>query len=305
MKNIIIFVLVLLGLECFSQQGNPICPYNENGYTPSQVKQFSLSSSEISKNFRTELLIIVNSALKNSEENLILNEKHIDWIFQHVKDSSVSLSSFTNSCKIGNTIKFYSDKNFTGIVGVFSYGKCRLILYKTVCMNLLKVPPIKVEGNNVVKINGNNSNNTNTVVYIPVHDTVYVRNTEKVYVDNGNNSNPNNYQQNNYVGGTTVTTRTGATFYPDQMCYNNYGYGYNYYVGLGYNSNNCNHVGYSYHSNNGCNSGSHNNHNHGNSNHFNGSSHSSGGGGNNSYYGHRNGNHSNGGNGKNNSGHRR
>ena len=249
MKNLIIFVLVLLGLECFSQQGNPICPYNENGYSVLEVKKFALNSSEISKNFCTELLIIVNSALKNSEENLILNEKHIDWIFQHVKDSAVVLNSFTNSCKIGNTIKFYSDKNFTGIVGVFSYKKCKLILYKTICMNLLRVSPI---------INGNNSNNTNTVVYIPVHDTVYVNNTEKVYVDRNNSNNNQRWSASSGTQNYTYWNNWNPPYPNYAPMGGAYNYNYGHYNGGGGNCNNNygHRGGYRGHRGNGCNNGS-------------------------------------------------
>ena len=198
MKNLIIFAFaLLLGLECFSQ-GKPICPYNENGYTVSQVKSFALESTELSANYRKELLKIVNTGLANAGEKLILDERHIEWIFKNVKDSSIQLNSFVNSYKIGNVIYFKDDKNFKGMVGVFQYGKCRLILYKTICLNLLKVPPILVE--------------TETKI-----DQI-----DPVLVDNNINTNNQNQNKNYVSGNNTFTVRTGATFIPDQPYYNSY-----------------------------------------------------------------------------------
>ena len=212
MKNLIIFVLAtLLGLECFSQ-GKPICPYNENGYTVSQVKSFALEPSELSANYRGEILKIINAGLINSGENLVLDQRHISWIFQHVKDSAVQLNSFVNSYKIGNVIYFKDDKNFSGMVGVFQYKKCRLILYKTICLNLLKVPPIPVEtGTKIEQIDPvvNNNNNVNT-----------------------NHQNQFDENNSNNTGGNTFVVRTGGTFIPDQQYYQpqpNY-YGSNSFV---------------------------------------------------------------------------
>jgi len=203
MKNLIIFAFALLGLECFSQ-GKPICPYNENGYTVSQVKSFALEPSELSANYRKELLKIVNAGLVKAGENLILDQRHISWIFQHVKDSAVQLNSFVNSYKIGNVIYFKDDKNFSGMVGVFQYKKCRLILYKTICLNLLKVDLIPIEtGKKIDQINplvNNNNVNTNS-------------NNQNQF-DNYQNQNQNNYQHQNYYGGRFVTVTTGAEYTP-------------------------------------------------------------------------------------------
>ena len=206
----IFIAFVLTGPECFSQ-GKPICPYNENGYSILEVKKFVLNSSELSANYRKELLKIVNAGLVKAGENLILDQRHISWIFQNVKDSSVQLNSFVNSYKIDNVIYFKDDKNFSGMVGVFQYKKCRLILYKTICLNLLKVPPIPVKtGTKIEQIDpvvNNNSNNTG--------GNTFVVRTGGTFIPDQQYYQP----QPNYYGSNSFVVRTGGKFISDhQMC---------------------------------------------------------------------------------------
>jgi len=61
-----------------------------------------------------------------------------------------NLNNFINSRRTSNSeIKFFYDKSFDGMVGIFNYNRCLLVVYKTRCMNLLKVqlqqPPIIVK----------------------------------------------------------------------------------------------------------------------------------------------------------------
>lgn len=141
-KIIFVLFLVLVGLEGFGQGGQPIRPYNENGYTIASAKEFVVGTSALSANYRRELLRIVNAGLKASGETLVVNETHLWWILDSTSYGQRTFSSFTNSRRVGDRIEFYQDKNFTGTVSVFRYGKCELVLYKTICMNLLEVPVV-------------------------------------------------------------------------------------------------------------------------------------------------------------------
>ncbi|MEK7588778.1 MAG: hypothetical protein AAB438_03085 [Patescibacteria group bacterium] len=147
MKNALTFAafFFLFVVNSFAQKGQPIQPYNENGYKKVDIKKFALDSTLVlSSNFRKELVKIVNEALVATGESLVVTEANISWIINNTVDSTVTLSDFTNSGRVGNSIKFFQDQDFTGMVKVFVYGNCRVILMKTICMNLLKVPAEKI-----------------------------------------------------------------------------------------------------------------------------------------------------------------
>lgn len=132
----------MLGIVSISNGQGPIQPYNENGYSISQVETFALSGSVLADNWRKELLSIVNSGLVSAGIEIeTLDQRHISWIFDHVKYEVVTLTNFINSKKVGvGGISFFLDRNtFTGQVGVFEYNGLRIILFKTICMNLLKI----------------------------------------------------------------------------------------------------------------------------------------------------------------------
>ncbi|MFZ2205701.1 MAG: hypothetical protein WAV23_03870 [Minisyncoccia bacterium] len=143
MKKILFILAVLLFVgSSKAQRLQPIQSYNENGYTIDQVKNFLMGTSELSKNYRKEFLHIVNFGLVTAGETVKVDENNIFWVLDHVQYSEMKLEGFTNSGRKGNTIQFYPDKNFQGTVGIFQYGKCKLIIFKTICMNLLEVPVI-------------------------------------------------------------------------------------------------------------------------------------------------------------------
>lgn len=136
-------MILMLGVVLSSNGQGPIQPYNENGYTVSQIKSFALSDSDLASNWRKELLLIVNSGLISAEIKIeTLDHRHLDWIFDRIHYEVVTLTNFTNSKKVGvGAISFFTDRNtFTGQVGVFEYNGLRIILFKTICMNLLKIP---------------------------------------------------------------------------------------------------------------------------------------------------------------------
>jgi len=136
-KTVFFLVLFLLGLipNVF---GQPIMPYRENDYSIDEVKKFSLSQTTLSTN--RQMLKIVNEGLAVSGENMILGESNIYWILDHVVYERRTLTNFYNSRRDGGEIKFFFDKNFDGMVGIFKYNKCSKVLFKTRCINLLKVP---------------------------------------------------------------------------------------------------------------------------------------------------------------------
>jgi len=145
-KALLVFLgLILLGLIS-NVQGQPIMPYKENDYSIDEVKRFSLSNTTFSSNWNKELVKIVNDGLLSAGENLVLSENNTFWILDHVYYERRNLTNFYNSKKDGIEIKFFPDKERgkeieDGImVGIFKYNKCSRVLFKTRCMNLLKVP---------------------------------------------------------------------------------------------------------------------------------------------------------------------
>lgn len=144
-KLVCILILTISWLISNGQLYPPIQPYQENDYSLDQVKSFAMASTELSSSWRKELLEIVNNGLAEAGENMVLGESNISWILDHVVYERRSLSYFTNSRRIGNKVNFFLDKSsFDGMVGVFKYGKCNLIIYKTKCMNLLKISVVVV-----------------------------------------------------------------------------------------------------------------------------------------------------------------
>lgn len=141
-KQILFLVLVLVIALSTSAQG-PIKPYNENGYTLSQVETFALSGSALANSWRDNMLSIVNNGLVSADIDMVLDQRHISWIIDHIHYEVVTLTNFTNSRKTSNgTIEFFVDNNtFTGQVGVFEYKELKIVLFKTICLNLLDVQP--------------------------------------------------------------------------------------------------------------------------------------------------------------------
>jgi len=142
MKKIkILTLLLMIGVLSYGS-GNPICPYNENGYSIAEVKTFALGDGLLNENYRKEMLRLVNQALVSSGEQLVLTENNISWLLDQVIYKPITLSAgYKNSRTLdGFNLSFFNDdKGFTGEVGIFVFGKCYLILFKTICMNLLDV----------------------------------------------------------------------------------------------------------------------------------------------------------------------
>jgi len=134
-KNIFLAFVLITGLECL---GQPVQPYDENGYSIEKVKKFSVENNSLSASWRKEALGILNAELQKAGETLVLNEKHMFWILDHVQYHRVKIEKFSNSKNVGEKIQFFPDTNFDGIVGIFEYGKCKVILFKTICLNLIK-----------------------------------------------------------------------------------------------------------------------------------------------------------------------
>jgi hypothetical protein len=137
-KLVVILILTLGWLNSNGQLYPPIQPYLENDYSVNQVKRFALAETELSSNWRAEFLSIINTGLANAGESMVVNESNIDWVMSQIVYERRSLNNFTNSRRIGNKIDFFSDSHFDGMVAVFVYNKCNLVVFKTRCMNLLK-----------------------------------------------------------------------------------------------------------------------------------------------------------------------
>jgi len=147
MKKLLLLLLLILGWSATinGQLYPPIQPYLENDYTISQVKTFALANTELSSNWRRELVAIVNKGLSDAGEKMILNTGNVSWILDHVYYERRKITNFSNSRDSLNNVVFYSDIEFDGMVGVFNYGKCDLVSYKTKCTNLVKVPVTVIE----------------------------------------------------------------------------------------------------------------------------------------------------------------
>jgi len=226
---------LLLGLESFGQKYPPVQPYNESGYTKKEVEYFARKKEgALNANYRTEMLRIINKGLLESgeDQNLAvypLTQDHISWIFSQISYERRILTNFMNSHLInGQSIEFFFDKGpFDGIVGVFKFGKCEIVLYKTICMNLLEV-------SNEVLASNNNQSSTTTVPNTGGNITVNV-NMEVNVNCNGGKEQP--VCQNN-------KQRSGLDFEPDgyndwwrysRPSNNMQGYGLNSYgYGRGY-----------------------------------------------------------------------
>jgi len=140
LKRYLFFLILILGGLISSVQGQPIMPYKETGYTIEEVQNFALSRTELSCNWRREFLKIINEGLRVSGESMILTEDNISWIMEHMVYERRTLDNFMNSRRTSSgEIKFFFDRSFDGMVGIFSFNRCLLVSYKTRCMNLLKV----------------------------------------------------------------------------------------------------------------------------------------------------------------------
>jgi len=134
-----VFLILTLSWSEVSGQGHPIKPYRETDYSILEVKQFAMEETNLSCNWRREFLKIINEGLYASGENMIVNESNMYWIFNQITYERRNLINFTNSMRNNNEINFFPDKSFDGMVAVFQYNQCSLVVYKTRCMNLLKV----------------------------------------------------------------------------------------------------------------------------------------------------------------------
>ncbi len=149
-KTIMMLVIVLmLGFQAqvlgqTGQRGNPIRPYKENGYTKAEVKSFVLGDGVLNENYRREILRIVNAGLLEAGETTVFTNRNLEFLIDScLVYKPVSLSAgYGNSRTFGDELNFYNDPDpFQGEVAIFSFGMCNLILYKTICMNLLQIKP--------------------------------------------------------------------------------------------------------------------------------------------------------------------
>jgi hypothetical protein len=137
-KTLVVLILTMSWFVSNGQLYPPIQPYQENDYSLSQVKKFAMAQTELSSSWRREFLSIVNNGLAQAGESMYLGEDKIFSALDHVVYERRKLTSFENSRNILNQVKFFPDFDFDGMVGVFKYGKCSLVVFKTKCINLIK-----------------------------------------------------------------------------------------------------------------------------------------------------------------------
>jgi hypothetical protein len=147
-KVMFLLLLVLISIGVSSQKYPPIRPYNENGYSVENFRKFVYEDTKLSISYTNELLRIVNKNLYSTGEYININngyeltESNLDFVFDHISISSVSIDGgFMNSRNKNGEVDWYLDEaKFYGPCFMFNFGKCNLILAKTICMNLLDVP---------------------------------------------------------------------------------------------------------------------------------------------------------------------
>ena len=143
MKKFLLLVsLMFMGMKGFGQNDQPIMPYKTEGYSVKEVMNFTQGTTKKSYLFRKELLFWINQELPKKINGFIpLEENHIEAIFKNVKEEKINTSNYTNSGwdEKKQKIDFSGDDRLLDDpVGVFYYRSVRLVLYKTICMNLLR-----------------------------------------------------------------------------------------------------------------------------------------------------------------------
>lgn len=219
-KLFVILITLLLGFTSTKGQnalGWPLLPYNESGFTTEFIKQFvqaptagyvpktALDSAAyfIRADWIRNVVWITNKRLaeagmmqldangNTTNVPFTVDESNIIWILDHLVDSSVVLTNFTNSnkaTKYSTTLNYYLDSNtFRGIVKVFRFRNISFILCKIACINVLDIPIQRMtdmpfqpgttvvrapngdiyiytyaQGGNATITNSGNSTNTNT-----------------------------------------------------------------------------------------------------------------------------------------------
>lgn len=127
----------------------PIMPRKpKNGtYTLAEAEKFILTDTgsvgKIAKWWRTNALAIINEGLAAAGETLELKEENFHWMYQngHITHEFKDLDPYINSRLSNGIPEWFNDVDgWSGEVGVFRYGNCTIILYKSGCMNLLDIP---------------------------------------------------------------------------------------------------------------------------------------------------------------------
>lgn len=138
----ILILTLFMGLS--QAQKAPILPRKllDAEYSLAEAETFTRSDGKIPDWWRENAVQIINAGLiaANADRRVDLSSFH--WIFQHITYKFKDLGPFTNSMLDNGVPVFFYDKDgWSGSVAVFEYQGCRLFLYKTQCMNLLKYPP--------------------------------------------------------------------------------------------------------------------------------------------------------------------
>lgn len=167
MKKLAIVLFLALGWQGLAGQVYPpILPYRENDYSLEEVIQFASSSSGLAKSWRQEFVKIIDTGIDSLlRSNIKISAEDLSSVFklslrirQEEEDPSIELieyllsfieyeigeisGHFENSRNISGVVSFFPDKDFLGEVGVFKINNLQIVVFKTRCVNLLKVPPI-------------------------------------------------------------------------------------------------------------------------------------------------------------------
>ena len=137
MKNLIIFLLAVSPVFSFAQL--PVQSPSEFGYSKSNVLEFTQDTTELSAQYRSAFVDLINKGFRESGSANQIAEEHISWALDSVREEYVELDTFLVSRVIENTLEFQETYSHKGVAGVFYFGDLRVVLYLRSSISLLDV----------------------------------------------------------------------------------------------------------------------------------------------------------------------
>ncbi len=147
----LLFIAILAIFAGNAFAGEPIFPPKEDGYSKEEVfafmkceTAFARENVRLAQNFRINILQTVQNAMNEAGyksqdgSNLVLTEENLDWIAKNTYYEYQEFEVYTNSGKDGQEINYCTAHKFKGMVAVFRYGRCAVVLYKVNCGNPLR-----------------------------------------------------------------------------------------------------------------------------------------------------------------------
>lgn len=200
MKKLLTFLLVFSGIQGFAQKGQPIQPYGS--YTKYDFLKFISNPNppQTTKDFKTQFAVNCNDALTSSGESPWVTEDNLEEVMPYLSDSVVTIvGGYWNSYILNGKFTPYWDTRplVEKRVIVFSYGNCRLIILKGMCLNLLNIKvnaPSKPPERKALRVADDPEENSAAPVYVT--NNYYYGDTSKrdINISNVNTNNVGGYE---------------------------------------------------------------------------------------------------------------